>query len=73
MAPPCTQAKRHLGHRGLYLQRDLLDAPAPAAELQDVCAEVTASGSGRFRTRYGSYDDFVLAVVIAVWRARSGA
>jgi hypothetical protein len=61
------QALLHDGR--LKIHKDLLDAPALVAELQDFRAEVTDSGYWKFGARSGKHDDLVLAVAIALWRA----
>lgn len=61
------QALLHSGR--LKIQRDMADAQALVAELQDFRAEVTDAGYWRFGARAGKHDDLVLALAIAVWRA----
>lgn len=61
------QALFHSGQ--IKIQKDLPDAPALVAELQEFRAEVTDSGYWRFGARSGKHDDLVLALAIAVWRA----
>ena len=50
-------------------QKDLPDAPALRAELEDFRAAVTDSGRWTFGARAGAHDDLVLALALAVWRA----
>jgi hypothetical protein len=50
----------------------LPEAKALALELQDFRLNFTAAGSMTFGARVGRYDDLVLAVAIAVWRAARG-
>jgi len=61
------QALLHDGR--LKIHKNLQDAPALVAELQDFRAEVTDSGYWKFGARSGKHDDLVLAVAIALWRA----
>ncbi len=61
------QALFHSGQ--IKIQKDLPDAPALVAELQEFRAEVTDSGYWRFGARSGKHDDLVLALAIAIWRA----
>ncbi len=64
------QALFHSGQ--IKIQKDLPDAPALVAELQEFRAEVTDSGYWRFGARSGKHDDLVLALAIAIWRAHGG-
>jgi hypothetical protein len=61
------QALLHDGR--LLIQKDLPDAPALRAELEDFRATVTDSGRWTFGARSGQHDDLVLALALAVWRA----
>lgn len=60
-------------HSGqLRIQKELPDASALTAELQEFRAEVTDSGYWRFGARSGKHDDLILALAIALWRAHGG-
>jgi hypothetical protein len=61
------QALLHDGR--LKIHKDLPDAAALVAELQDFRADVTDSGYWKFGARAGKHDDLVLALAIALWRA----
>jgi hypothetical protein len=61
------QALLHDGR--LKIHKDIADAPALIAELQDFRADVTDTGHWRFNAREGKHDDLVLALAIALWRA----
>jgi hypothetical protein len=61
------QALLHSGR--LKIQRDLPEAPALVAELQDFRGVVSETGYWKFGARSGKHDDLVLAVAIALWRA----
>jgi hypothetical protein len=52
--------------------RSLPDASVLMSELQDFRAEVSDTGAWRFGARSGKHDDLVLALAIALWRARMG-
>jgi len=53
----------------LQIQKDLPDAAALKAELEDFRAVVTDSGRWTFGARSGQHDDLVLALALACWRA----
>jgi hypothetical protein len=53
----------------LLIQKNLPEAPALRAELEDFRATVTDSGRWTFGARSGAHDDLVLALALAVWRA----
>ena len=61
------QALLHDGK--LKIHKELPDAAALVAELQDFRADVTDSGYWKFGARSGKHDDLVLALAIALWRA----
>jgi len=61
------QALLHDGR--LKIHKELPDAAALVAELQDFRADVTDSGYWKFGARAGKHDDLVLALAIALWRA----
>lgn len=61
------QALLHDGR--LKIHKELPDAAALVAELQDFRADVTNSGYWKFGARAGKHDDLVLALAIALWRA----
>ena len=61
------QALLHDGR--LKIHKDLPDAAALVAELQDFRADVTDSGYWKFGARAGKHDDLVLALAIALWRS----
>jgi Terminase RNaseH-like domain len=64
------QALLHSGR--LKIQKNLPDAPALVAELQDFRGVVSDTGYWKFGARSGKHDDLVLAVAIALWRANGG-
>jgi hypothetical protein len=61
------QALLHAGR--LLVQKDLPEAPALRAELEDFRASVTDFGRWKFGAREGAHDDLVLALALACWRA----
>jgi hypothetical protein len=61
------QALLHDGR--LLIQKDLPEAPALRAELEDFRGTITDSGRWTFGARSGAHDDLVLALALAVWRA----
>jgi hypothetical protein len=64
------QALLHQGR--LKIQRDLAEAAALVAELQDYRINFTAAGALTFNARQGKHDDLVLALAIAAWQAYGG-
>jgi hypothetical protein len=62
------QALLHEGR--LHIQKELPEAAELVRELQDFRVKYTESGHLTFNAREGRHDDLVLALAIAVWRAR---
>lgn len=62
------QALLHEGR--LHIQKELPEAAELVRELQDFRVKYTESGHLTFGAREGRHDDMVLALAIAVWRAR---
>jgi hypothetical protein len=62
------QALLHEGR--LHIQKDLTESAVLVRELQDFRVKYTDSGHLTFNAREGRHDDLVLALAIAVWRAR---
>jgi hypothetical protein len=56
----------------LKIHRELTEGPVLVSELQNFRIDFTAAGSMTFNARSGAHDDLVLALAIAVWRAKSG-
>lgn len=54
----------------LKIHKDLPEAPVLVSELQNFRVDFTASGHMTFNARSGAHDDLVLALSIAVWRAK---
>jgi hypothetical protein len=62
------QALLHEGR--LHIQKELPEAAELVRELQDFRVKYTEGGHLTFSAREGRHDDLVLALAIAVWRAR---
>ncbi|WMT77458.1 hypothetical protein [Bradyrhizobium sp. Ash2021] len=62
------QALLHEGR--LHIQKELTEAAELVRELQDFRVKYTEAGHLTFSAREGKHDDLVLALAIAVWRAR---
>jgi hypothetical protein len=62
------QALLHEGR--LHIQKELPEAAELVRELQDFRVKYTEGGHLTFQAREGRHDDLVLALAIAVWRAR---
>jgi hypothetical protein len=62
------QALLHEGR--LHIQKELPEAAVLVRELQDFRVRYTDAGHMTFGAREGRHDDLVLALAIAVWRAR---
>ncbi len=56
----------------LKIRRDLPEAQTLTNELRDFRVDFSATGHMQFSARSGAHDDIVLALAIAVWRAKSG-
>ena len=60
-------------HTGeLRFAEKLLEAPAMKDELANFNRHVGSAGRATYAARTGQHDDLVLAVALAVWRARGG-
>src|ERR1041384_4429381 len=57
----------------LKIHRELPEAPTLVAELQNFRVDFTTAGHMTFNARSGAHDDLVLALAIAVWRAKRAA
>src|SRR5260221_1289808 len=53
----------------LKIAKNLPEAAALVAELQDFRSEVSDTGNWKFNARSGKHDDIVLTLAIAIWRA----
>jgi hypothetical protein len=54
----------------LKIHRELPEAPVLVSELQNFRVDFTTAGHMTFNARSGTHDDLVLALAIAVWRAK---
>jgi hypothetical protein len=62
------QALLHQGQ--LQIQKNLVEAETLVRELQDFKVNYSSSGFMSFSARQGKHDDLVLALAIAVWKAK---
>jgi len=61
-------AALHTGE--LHFAPELLEAGAMAQELADFNRHTSAAGRATYAARTGAHDDLILAVTLAVWRAK---